>query len=91
MIDFTAEWCGACHELEEKTWPEPRVTEELKRYVLLRLDSTERSPAIAELWERWDVPGLPTVIVLDSDGDEVDRFFGFRSADQVLPLLKRAS
>lgn len=91
MIDFTAEWCGACHELEKKTWPEPRVAQELKRYVLLRLDSTERTPAIKALWERWEVPGLPTVIVLDSDGDEVDRFFGFRSADQVLPLLKQTS
>jgi thiol:disulfide interchange protein DsbD len=91
LLDFTAEWCAACHELDEKTWVEPRVIEELKRYVLLRLDMTRRTPETQAIGTRWGVTGLPTVIVLDSSGNEVDRFFGFRTADQVLPLLKRAT
>ncbi|MBD3162186.1 MAG: thioredoxin fold domain-containing protein [Candidatus Eisenbacteria bacterium] len=90
LLDFTAEWCAACHELDEKTWVEPRVASILQDFVLLRLDMTDRSPETQALGERWNVTGLPTVIVLDGEGNEVDRFFGFRSADQVLPLLRRA-
>jgi thiol:disulfide interchange protein DsbD len=90
LLDFTAAWCAACKELDERTWVEPRVAAELDRYVLLRLDLTERTPETQAVGTRWKVQGLPTVIVLDRGGQEVDRFFGFRSADQILPLLKRA-
>lgn len=91
LIDFTAAWCAACHELDEKTWVHAEVVEELARYVAIRLDMTHRNPETIALGNRWKVSGLPTVIVLDPEGNEVERFFGFRPAEQVLPLLRRVS
>lgn len=88
LIDFTAEWCAACHELDKETWSHPDVMKELDRYIALRLDMTRNTPETASLDERWDVQGLPTVIILDSKGKEAHRFFGFRPAEQVLPLLR---
>jgi thiol:disulfide interchange protein DsbD len=91
LIDFTAEWCGACHELDKLTWSDPAVSGTLAGFVALRLDMTRKSPETEAIRSRWKVSGLPTVIVLDRSGNEVDRFFGFRPPAQVLPLLQRAA
>ena len=91
LIDFTAEWCGACHELDKLTWSDPTVSATLGGFVALRLDMTRKNPETEAIRSRWKVSGLPTVIVLDRRGNEVDRFFGFRPPEQVLPLLQRAA
>jgi len=88
LIDFTADWCAACHELDKLTWSDPEVAGELGRFVILRLDMTRKSPETAAIDARWSITGLPTVILLDSAGNEVQRFFGFRPASEVLPLLR---
>jgi len=56
----------------------------------LRIDLTRNTAEADAIRDRWDVAGLPTVIVLDGRGTEVERFFGFRPPAQVLPLLRRA-
>lgn len=91
LLDFTAEWCAACHELDKETWSDAAVVRELAGFVTLKLDMTKRNEETSALGERWKVSGLPTVIVLDGDGNEVERFFGFRTPEQVLPLLKRVA
>ncbi len=91
LLDFTAEWCAACHELDRETWSDQDVIKELAGFVALKLDMTKRSETTASLGERWGVSGLPTVIVLDAAGNEVERFFGFRTPEQVLPLLRRVN
>ncbi len=90
LIDFTADWCAACHELDRNTWSDPAVAKELSEFVLLRFDMTAKNDFTAALGERWKVKGLPTVIVLDSSGRESDRFFGFHPPEEVLPMLARA-
>jgi thioredoxin:protein disulfide reductase len=90
LIDFTAEWCAACHELDRETWTDPEVARELADFVALRIDLTRNTPENDAIRDRWKVAGLPTVIVLNGDGGEVERFFGFRPPEQVLPLLRRA-
>ena len=64
---------------------------ELARYVTLRIDLTRKTPETDAIRTRWKVAGLPTVIVLSGEGDEVERFFGFRPPAQVLPLLQRVA
>lgn len=91
LIDFTAEWCGACHELDKLTWSDPAISGALGGFVALRLDMTRKNADTDAIRSRWRVNGLPTVIVLDRQGNEVDRFFGFRPPEQVLPLLQRAA
>ena len=41
FVDFYADWCAACHELDEKTWPDPEVQNLLGRIIAVKLDLTK--------------------------------------------------
>lgn len=90
ILDFTADWCGACQELAHKTFSDPRVQEEAGRFVAIRVDSTQMDDAVTALHRKYEVRGLPTVILLGSDGDEAARVTEFMEADRFLPLMERA-
>ena len=71
IIDFTAEWCIACKELEKLTFPSKPVVERAGHFVLLRADLTKfASPPVEALKKEYNIKGLPTVIFLDRTGKE---------------------
>jgi thioredoxin:protein disulfide reductase len=88
VMDFYADWCTACKELDHKTWVDERVRAEADRFVAVKLDFTKQTPETKQKMESYDIKGLPTVIFFDSSGQEVERFFGFRDADNVLALMQ---
>jgi len=65
LLDFRADWCVACVELEKETWPDPKVQEALKTLVPVRLDMTENSESNRATQRGFGVKGLPTVILLE--------------------------
>ena len=71
IIDFGAEWCIACKELEHQTFPDERVQSRMKEFVSLRADMTEDTPETEALYKRWGIRGLPTIVFLGSDGQEI--------------------
>jgi thioredoxin:protein disulfide reductase len=89
LVDFGAAWCGACKELEEKTFTDPRVRTEGERYVALHVDATnDDDPAVAKVREKYGATaGLPVVLLLDSRGQEAVRFTEFVPADRFLAAL----
>lgn len=68
VLDFYADWCLACHELEEKTFSHSDIQELFKEFVLIRFDATNDSPELVELRARYQIVGLPTVIFFDKTG-----------------------
>jgi thioredoxin:protein disulfide reductase len=88
LIDFYADWCGACKELDEKSWSDPAVRAEGNRFVAIKLDLTRKSEANANKQAAYRVPGLPTVIFFDASGKEAARFSGFRPAGEVLAAMR---
>ncbi len=78
LIDFTAEWCGACGELARNTFADPSVMAEASRFVTLKVDATqEEDPLVDHVKDKYGVLGLPTVILLGKNGDERLRFTEF--------------
>lgn len=68
IIDFWAEWCAACHELEQKTFSNNRVSLTMSQFTLLKFDATKDSAELRELKKRWKIQGLPTVILINPAG-----------------------
>ncbi len=90
MIDFFAEWCVACKELDHKTYVDGAVQQEAQRFAALKIDATDDSPALDALRKRYGVQGLPTVVFVDGNGTvrERPRITGFVDAPTYLELMK---
>ena len=86
--DFYADWCAACIELDERTWNDPEVLAETRRFTAVKMDFTHRDEFSRAATERYEVRGMPTVILYDSAGNEAARFVGFKSARDVLAVLR---
>jgi len=90
LVDFTADWCGACNELSRITFADPKVMSEASRFVAVKVDAThEDDPSIDALKDRYSVVGLPTVILVGSDGRERTRFTEFIPPDRFLSAIRQ--
>lgn len=91
VIDFYADWCIACHELENFVFSNPAVSKELEKFVRLRVDATDMmAPAVQQVLEQYDVFGLPIIVFLDADGQEVEdaRVIGYVPPAEFLKSLQ---
>jgi thiol:disulfide interchange protein DsbD len=91
LVDFGATWCGACKELDERTFPDPRVRAEGARYVALHVDATnDDDPGVAQVRGKYGATeGLPVVLLFGSDGKEAVRFTEFVPPDRFAAALAR--
>ncbi|MDF1565549.1 MAG: cytochrome c biogenesis protein CcdA [Deltaproteobacteria bacterium] len=90
MVDFSADWCTACKELQKYTFPDPAVQEELSRFVIATVDLTDdESPEYARLKEKYGFPGLPYIVFYDSKGEQRKDLTvtGFRRPEDFLKIL----
>lgn len=72
VIDFYAEWCISCHELDHSIFSSPMVIKRLSQLTTLRVDATNRDdPLVQTMIDRYGLIGLPTVIFLDTHGHEI--------------------
>ncbi|MDB4927635.1 MAG: Cytochrome c-type biosis protein DsbD [Myxococcaceae bacterium] len=88
LVDFGATWCAACEELLQHTFSDAAVRQEARRFVTVRVDATESTPALDALQARHHVRGLPTVLLLDATGREVARVAEFVPATRMLQLMQ---
>lgn len=90
IIDFFADWCGACVELEEKTFSTDAFMEATKDYYLLRVDATEHFEGLDGLQKKYEVYGLPTIIFINGKGEfrKDLSLTGFEDPDTFLKRLK---
>jgi len=90
MIDFTADWCVACKELDHFTFSDPAVVEVLKGFILVRVDLTDNNdPKNQEYYPRYEIYGLPSVTFITPSGELLSdlKVVGFVKADRFLETL----
>jgi thiol:disulfide interchange protein DsbD len=91
LIDFTAEWCGACKELALHTFSDPRVQRRAltANFVAVQVDATSlEDPQVDAVKDKYKVVGLPTVVILDSNGQERKRFTEFVKPEPFLAAIE---
>ncbi len=91
MIDFFAEWCAACKELDHKTYVAPVVIEESERFVNIKIDATNEEEILDTLYERYGVKGLPTIAFIDSKGELMTdpKITGFMGPERFLREMQK--
>ncbi len=91
MLDFYADWCVSCKEMEKFTFSDPRVQARLAQLGLLRADVTANNPDDQALLKRFGLFGPPGIIFFDTQGHEVLRVVGYENADRFLARLDRVA
>jgi thiol:disulfide interchange protein len=86
MIDFYADWCGWCERLDQDTYSDRDVVTIADRFVPLKLDAdVERS-----LTSQYKIAGLPTILFINPEGNEIHRVVGYRPAGKFLDEMQTA-
>ncbi len=90
VMDFYADWCIPCHELDQFTYSNPKVIRALDRFARIKVDLTSSDdPSAEKIIEKFEIAGVPTILFLDSTGKEVKKIRtpGFVDAKEFLALI----
>jgi thiol:disulfide interchange protein DsbD len=92
MLDFYADWCVSCIEMEKFTFTDPGVQGEFERAVLLQADVTANDAEDQALLQHFGILGPPTIVFFDANGRERPGFrvVGFKKAAEFRPHIAQA-
>lgn len=91
MLDFYADWCVSCIEMERFTFTDPAVQERMQRLVLVQADVTKNTDDDRALLKRFSLFGPPGIIFFNNQGQPLDdmRVVGFKKASDFALILDR--
>ena len=96
LLDFTADWCLPCHELDREVFNNAAIAQFINdNYIAVRIvdrqqEEGKNSAAVEDLQRRFHVDGFPTVVFADASGVERARLEGFRSREDFERVMERA-
>ena len=91
MLDFYADWCISCKEMEAYTFTDPKVKQALRGFVLLQADVTKDSDDDKALLTKFNLIGPPAILFFGVDNQEksAHRVIGYRDAETFIKTLQR--
>jgi thiol:disulfide interchange protein DsbD len=91
MLDFWAEWCISCKELEHITFKDPAVINKLNQFTLLKADVTQNTDDDKALQDRFSVIGPPALIFWDENNKEIKsaQIVGYKNPQEFLEIVNK--
>jgi thioredoxin:protein disulfide reductase len=89
LIDFGADWCIPCREMEHTTFVDPAVVAEGRRFVALHADLTKLDARNDEIVSEYRIQGVPTMVLLDGSGKIQKRLVGYIGPQEMVESLKQ--
>jgi len=92
LLDFYADWCISCKEMELNTFANPEVSKELKQFILLQADVTANSSDNQALLKRFGLFGPPGILIFNQNSEEQkeQRVIGYMPPQRFIERLKNA-
>lgn len=92
LLDFYADWCISCKEMEINTFANPEVNQELQKFILIQADVTKNSPENQALLKRFELFGPPGILIFDLSSEELkdQRVIGYMPPQRFIERLKKA-
>lgn len=93
MLDFYADWCVSCKELEHNTFSDAKVQKALRSYILVQADVTNNTKNEKELSQKFGIFGPPAILFFDENSQELKykRIIGYKDTQSFLAILKEKS
>lgn len=91
MLDFYADWCIYCKQMEKNVFSEPAVVSAMRDFVLLQADVTEQDEQDKALMEHVNIPAPPAMLFWGRDGNEIDhlRLMGYMNMSDFLTHIRK--
>jgi thiol:disulfide interchange protein DsbD len=89
LIDFSADWCIPCREMEHSTFVDPSVVNEASRFVRMKANLTKQDKRTEELTTKYEIQGVPTTMLIDSTGKVTQRKVGYIGPQEMLAELRQ--
>lgn len=90
ILDFYADWCIPCKELDALTFSDERVITKSKEFKNYKIDMTKTMSDETEAFRnKFKIIGMPTLIFIDSKGNEVERISQFITAEEILEIMSK--
>jgi len=90
VLDFYADWCLPCLEIDHKTFHNPEVQEKLKKFIVIKIDCTQETEICKEAVDRYQVIGWPTLLFFDRNQQlqkDLSVIGGFVGPEKMLEIL----
>jgi thiol:disulfide interchange protein DsbD len=91
LLDFYADWCISCKEMEVNTFANPEVNQDLQKFILIQADVTKNSPEHQALLKRFGLFGPPGILIFDLNSEELkdQRVIGYMPPQRFVERLKK--
>ena len=92
LLDFYADWCISCKEMEVNTFANLEVNQELQKFILIQADVTKNSPENQALLKRFGLFGPPGILIFDLNSEELkdQRVIGYMPPQRFIERLRKA-